>query len=108
MPESRVARLLEEMSRLQGEIDRIRATGIVKTFSAVEINERFALVLAMARELVSDEVPVACSCRIVNPGVDGRVSRVPCSLLKLHRRSDCASSCAIATWPMASTSSASG
>lgn len=52
--EDRVARLLEEMARIQAEIDRIRATGSVRTFSPVEIKERFALILAMARELVGD------------------------------------------------------
>jgi hypothetical protein len=40
--------------------------------------------------------------------VQAEVREVAWNLSKLHRRSDCASSCAIATWPMASTSFASG
>lgn len=53
-PEARVARLIEDSGRILAEIDRIRATGQVKTFSPVEINERFALLLGTARELLGD------------------------------------------------------
>lgn len=53
-PNIRVARLNEEVTSLLAEIDRIHATGQVKTFSAVEINERFALLLGTARELLGD------------------------------------------------------
>lgn len=53
-PEERIASLTEEAARIQSEIERIRATGEVETFTPVELNERFALVLAAARELMSD------------------------------------------------------
>lgn len=52
--EERIGRLLDESARIIAEVDRIRATGEVKTFTPVEINERFALILATARELVGD------------------------------------------------------
>lgn len=53
-PEARITQLNEEVGTLLAEIDRIRATGQVKVFSSVEINERFALLLGTARELLSD------------------------------------------------------
>jgi hypothetical protein len=53
-PDARVTRLNDEVGELLAEIDRIRATGQVKTFSPVEINERFALLLGTARELLGD------------------------------------------------------
>src|SRR5581483_4607996 len=52
--DERIARLTEEAGQILAEIDRIRATGEVKTFTPVEINERFALVLKTARELLGD------------------------------------------------------
>ncbi len=52
--DERIARLTEEARALIAEVDRIRATGLVKTFTPVEINERFALVLKTARELLGD------------------------------------------------------
>lgn len=52
--DTRIEQLNAEAGRILAEIDRIRATGEVKTFTPVEINERFALVLRTARELLSD------------------------------------------------------
>lgn len=52
--DERIARLTQEASQILAEIDRIRATGEVRTFTPVEINERFALVLRTARELLGD------------------------------------------------------
>jgi len=53
-PEERVRRLTEEMAGIRAEIDRIRATGQVDSFTPVQINERYARLLATARELLSD------------------------------------------------------
>lgn len=52
--DERIARLTAEAGQIMAEIDRIRSTGEVKTFTAVEVNERFTLVLRTARELLSD------------------------------------------------------
>jgi hypothetical protein len=52
--DERIARLTQEAGQILAEIDRIRATGEVRTFTPVEINERFALVLRTARELLGD------------------------------------------------------
>ena len=52
--DERITRLTQEAERILGEIDRIRATGDVRTFTPVEINERFMLVLSTARELLGD------------------------------------------------------
>jgi hypothetical protein len=52
--EQRIEQLMDESRTLLAEIDRIRLTGDVRTFTPVEINERFALVLATARELLGD------------------------------------------------------
>lgn len=52
--DERISRLTQEAERILGEIDRIRATGDVRTFTPVEINERFVLVLNTARELLGD------------------------------------------------------
>lgn len=50
----RITRLTGEVDKILREIDRIRATGDVRTFTPVEINERFMLVLNTARELQGD------------------------------------------------------
>ncbi len=52
--DTRIASLLDDIHRTQAEIDRIRATGEMKTFTPVEINERFALIVRTARELMGD------------------------------------------------------
>ncbi|HXT12310.1 MAG TPA: DUF3375 domain-containing protein [Candidatus Angelobacter sp.] len=53
-PDERIRRLQNEADEIRAEIDRIRATGAVTSFSPVQINERYAQVLATARELLSD------------------------------------------------------
>lgn len=53
-PEARVKRLENEAAEITGEIERIRATGHVGSFTPVQINERYARVLATARELLGD------------------------------------------------------
>ena len=53
-PAERIERLESEAASLRIEIDRIRATGAVPSFSPVQINERYAQVLGTARELLSD------------------------------------------------------
>lgn len=53
-PDERIRRLEKEADEIRAEIDRIRATGAVSSFSPVQINERYAQVLATARELLSD------------------------------------------------------
>ena len=53
-PTSVSAVLESEADSIQSEIDRIRATGAVESFSPVQINERYAQVLGTARELLSD------------------------------------------------------
>ena len=50
----RVKQLEADAARIQAEIDRIRTTGIVPTYTAVQINERFAQLLSTARELLGD------------------------------------------------------
>ncbi len=53
-PEQRVNDLRNEADKIQAEIDRIRATGRVDTFTPVQINERYARILLTARELLAD------------------------------------------------------
>ncbi len=53
-PDERIRRLEKEADEIRAEVDRIRATGAVVSFSPVQINERYAQVLATARELLSD------------------------------------------------------
>jgi hypothetical protein len=53
-PGERVRRLEKEVEDIRAEIDRIRATGEVAAFTPVQINERYARVLATARELLGD------------------------------------------------------
>jgi hypothetical protein len=53
-PDERIRRLENEADKIRAEINRIRATGAVTTFSPVQINERYAQVLRTARELLSD------------------------------------------------------
>jgi Protein of unknown function (DUF3375) len=53
-PDERVRRLESEADSIRAEIDRIKATGSVTSFSPVQINERYAQVLGTARELLSD------------------------------------------------------
>lgn len=53
-PDERIRRLENEADEIRAEIDRIRATGAVTSFSPVQINERYAQVLGTARELLSD------------------------------------------------------
>lgn len=53
-PEERIQKLEEKASAIQAEVDRIRATGQVTSFTRVQINERYARVLATARELLGD------------------------------------------------------
>jgi len=50
----RIKQLSEEISKTQAEIDHIRATGFVPTYTPVQINERFARLLTTARELLGD------------------------------------------------------
>ena len=53
-PEERVTKLESEVAELRAQIDRIRATGEVESFTPVQINERYTRVLATARELLGD------------------------------------------------------
>lgn len=50
----RVHQLEADISKIQEEIDRIRATGVVATYTPVQINERFAQLISTARELLGD------------------------------------------------------
>jgi hypothetical protein len=50
----RIQQLQTDAARIQEEIDRIRATGAVPVYTPVQVNERFALMLATARELLGD------------------------------------------------------
>jgi hypothetical protein len=50
----RVKQLETDEARIREEIDRIRASGVVPTYTAVQINERFAQILSTARELLGD------------------------------------------------------
>jgi len=52
--EDRVRQLKQEIERLRGQIDSIRVTGIAPTYTPVQLNERYARILATARELLSD------------------------------------------------------
>lgn len=53
-PEERIQKLEERAAAICAEVDRIRATGRVSSFTPVQINERYARVLATARELLGD------------------------------------------------------
>lgn len=53
-PDERTRRLEEKIETIRAEIDHIRATGEVVSFTPVQINERYARVLATARELLGD------------------------------------------------------
>jgi hypothetical protein len=50
----RIQQLKTDAARIQEEIDRIRATGAVPIYTPVQVNERFALLLSTARELLGD------------------------------------------------------
>lgn len=50
----RIDQLLADAAKIQEEIDRIRATGTVPVYTPVQVNERFAGLLAAARELLGD------------------------------------------------------
>jgi hypothetical protein len=50
----RIQQLQTDAARIQEEIDRIRATGAVSIYTPVQVNERFALLLSTARELLGD------------------------------------------------------
>jgi hypothetical protein len=53
-PNVRIQYLEEEQARLQREIEDIRRTGTVTTYTATQVNERFASVLETARRLLGD------------------------------------------------------
>ena len=53
-PDERTRRMEERIENIRREIDHIRATGQVSSFTPVQINERYARVLATARELLGD------------------------------------------------------
>jgi hypothetical protein len=53
-PNVRVKQLEEDAARIREEIDRIRVAGSAPTYSAVQVNERFAQMLTTTRELLSD------------------------------------------------------
>jgi Protein of unknown function (DUF3375) len=50
----RIEQLKTDVARIQEEIDRIRATGAAPVYTPVQVNERFATLLATARELLGD------------------------------------------------------
>ena len=50
----KVKQLEADEARLREEIDRIRASGLVPTYTGVQINERFAQIASTARELLGD------------------------------------------------------
>lgn len=52
--EDRISQLKQEIDRLRGQIDSIRASGIAPTYTPVQLNERYARILATARELLGD------------------------------------------------------
>lgn len=53
-PDRRIEQLLAEAHELNAKIDRIRASGRAEAFTPVQINERYARILATARELLAD------------------------------------------------------
>ena len=53
-PGERIQQLTEDAARIKAEIDRIRVTGLVPIYTQVQLNERFARLLATARELLGD------------------------------------------------------
>lgn len=52
--EERVAQLQQEIERLRAHIDGIRVSGVAPTYTPVQLNERYARLLATARELLGD------------------------------------------------------
>jgi len=52
--EERVRQLQQEIERLRGQMDSIRASGIAPTYTPVQVNERYSGILATARELLGD------------------------------------------------------
>lgn len=52
--EERVRQLRQEIERLRGLVDNIRASGIAPTYTPVQVNERYARIIATARELLGD------------------------------------------------------
>lgn len=52
--DERIQLLRQDALRIQGEIDRIRATGAAEKYSPVKLNERYARIITTARELLSD------------------------------------------------------
>lgn len=53
-PTRRIEQLLAEADAIHAEIDRIKATGRADAFTPVQINERYAHIVATARELLAD------------------------------------------------------
>lgn len=53
-PDRRIEQLLAETQEIHAKIDRIRASGHAEAFTPVQINERYARILATARELLAD------------------------------------------------------
>jgi len=53
-PDRRIDQLLAEAHEINAKIDRIRASGRAEAFTPVQINERYARILATARELLAD------------------------------------------------------
>lgn len=52
--EDRITQLKQEIDELRAQIDSIRASGIAPTYTPVQLNERYARILATGRELLSD------------------------------------------------------
>lgn len=52
--DERIRLLTQDAKRIQDEINRISATGVVEKYSEVKLNERFARITSTARELLSD------------------------------------------------------
>lgn len=52
--EERVSQMQQEIDRLRAQIDGIRASGVAPTYTPVQLNERYARILATARELLGD------------------------------------------------------
>lgn len=52
--DERIRLLTQDAKRIQEEINRISSTGVVEKYSEVKLNERFARMIATARELLSD------------------------------------------------------
>lgn len=52
--EDRISQLKQEIDKLRAQIDSIRASGIAPTYTPVQLNERYARILATGRELLGD------------------------------------------------------